>query len=100
MMYWNATITGTGITSHQITPAGSGIYPLKGAIKLSFKNADPYRHVIFYTLSGQRVADIPAFSQTLTLNYLKQGIRMKNGMYAVQIKSKEHFVSKILYIYQ
>jgi DUF1680 family protein len=100
MMYWNATITGTGITSQQITPAGSGIYPLKGAIKLSFKNADPYRHVIFYTLSGQRVADIPAFSQTLTLNYLKQGVRMKNGMYSVQIKSKEHFVSKILYIYQ
>jgi uncharacterized protein len=101
MMYWSATITGTGVVEHQQnTPASPGIYPLKGAIKFLFTTADPSRHVAFYTLSGQRIADIPVFSQTAIVNYARQGIGIKNGMYAVQIKSKERIISKTFYINQ
>ncbi|MBN2036777.1 MAG: glycoside hydrolase family 127 protein, partial [Chitinispirillaceae bacterium] len=99
MMYWNATITGTGVTSRQKIPAAPGICQSTGALRFSFTAEDPSRYVLLYTLSGKRVACIPAFSRTVTLNYLKQGIMMQNGMYAVQVISKnECHVSKTFFV--
>lgn len=69
-----------------------------GGIKFSFTTVDPSRHVVLYTLSGKKIADIPAFTRTADLNYLKQGIGMRNGMYAVQIVSEGYNVSKKVYI--
>jgi hypothetical protein len=101
MMYWKATVTGTvGVEVQQHIPASTEISLFKGAIKFSFTTADPSRHVIFYSLAGQRIADIPAFSQTVTMNYSHQGIRMKNGMYAIRIMSSGNAVSKTLLVNQ
>jgi uncharacterized protein len=99
MMYWNATMyTGTRDEWRQKTPASFGIRQLKGAMKFSFTAADPSRHVLLYTLAGKRIADVPAPSRTVTLNYLKQGIRMTNGTYSVQVLSKGNQISKAIYI--
>jgi DUF1680 family protein len=99
MMYWNASIyTGTRDEWRQEILAHPGIYQSKGTITFSFSTADPSRHVFLYALSGKRIADIPASSRIITLNYLKQGITMKNGMFVVRILSKEKQVSKALYV--
>jgi DUF1680 family protein len=99
MMYWNATMyTGTRDEWRQKTPARLEIRQSKGVLNFSFTAADPSRHVLLYTLAGKRIADVPAPSRTVTLNYLKQGIRMTNGMYSVQILSKENKISKALFI--
>jgi uncharacterized protein len=99
MMYWNATVyTGTREGWQRKTPVCLVISPLKGAMKFSFNTVDPSRYVLLYTLAGKRIADVPASSQTVTMKYLQQGIRMKNGMYAVQVLSKEHKVYKAFYI--
>ena len=100
MMYWNvSTYTGVADNMQQKTQeAGPQINMLKGAIKFTFNSADPSRHVVLYTLSGQRVADFPAYTQSATLNYSRQGIIIKNGMYAVQVKSRENTISKEVFI--
>ncbi|MBN1306692.1 MAG: glycoside hydrolase family 127 protein [Chitinispirillaceae bacterium] len=98
MMYWNATITGTptDVERELNAPVSPGIRRCKGGVKCIFTASDPSRHVLLYTLSGKRVADIPASSPTVTLNFLKQGIRMKNGMYTVRVVSGKNKVSKVL----
>ena len=54
-----------------------------GGMKLTFKIADPSRHVVVYTLSGKKIADIPAITRTANLSYFMQRKWMKNGLYAV-----------------
>jgi DUF1680 family protein len=99
MMYWNATLySGARDEGKQKTPACLGIRQSKGAMNFSFTTVDPSRHVFLYTLAGKRIADVSAPSRTVTLNYFKDGIRMKNGMYSVQVVSKENKVTKALYI--
>ena len=99
MMYWNATIyTDTKEGKQERTAADPGISKLKGALRFSFNAMDPSRHVFLYALSGKRIADIPASSRTVTLNYDAQGLRMKNGMYMVQVISRENRISQKLCI--
>jgi hypothetical protein len=99
MMYWNATLySGVKNEPRQETPVCFDVNQFKGAMKFSFAAADPSRHIFLYTLAGKRIADIPAPSRTVTLNYLKQGTMMKNGMYSVQVSSRENQVSKAVYI--
>lgn len=97
MLYWNAQLSGDR-TDSEIPPkkdrTAPGIKPGNGVLHFSFSTADPSRHVIFYTLSGKRVAEIPATSQTLTLHYSGQEIELTNGMYAIQIVSGGNCVSK------
>ncbi|MBN2036145.1 MAG: glycoside hydrolase family 127 protein [Chitinispirillaceae bacterium] len=99
MMYWNATIyTDTRDMRQQKAPVGPGIRQTKGALHVTFTAADPSRHLFLYTLAGKRMVDLPAPSQTFSLDYSKHGIRVKNGMYAVQVVSKENHFSKAVYI--
>jgi hypothetical protein len=100
MMYWNATLSGE--TSIELPQKNDrpfhGIRALSGALHFSFNSADASRHVVLYTLSGKRITDIAAPSQTITLNYRKQGIGMTKGMYAVQIVSDGKCVSQKVFI--
>jgi hypothetical protein len=99
MMYWNATVyTSTGDALQQKPPATIGIRLAKGGMIVSFTTTDPSRHILLYTLAGKRIADVSASARTVTLNYLTQGIMMKNGMYAVQVLSRGNRVSKALFI--
>jgi hypothetical protein len=98
MMYWNATVNGDVVEARVLPErkerTTARIRQMKGKTLFSFSTADPSRRVAIYTLSGKRVADIAAPSQTLTLNYRGQGIGLTNGIYAIQIVSGGNCVSK------
>ena len=98
MMYWNASLY-TSIKEVMQQPASvrPGIFQTKGAMIFMFSTVDPSRQVSLYSLSGKRIIDIPATSRAVSLNYLKQGLTMKNGMYTVRIQSREKQVSKAVF---
>lgn len=103
MMYWNATVNGAIVAANEhpitrkelTTPA---IKQLQGGMELTFANTDPSRYVTIYSLLGKRIIDIPAFSKNLSVNYTKSGLSLKNGTYAIQIRTKEKSSSKPIYI--
>lgn len=102
MMYWNATITGQEVDIQKplqnYTLNNPDISQTNGMLRVSFNNADPSRHVIICSLSGRKVADIPAASPNFTFNCLDKKNRISNGTYLVQIKSNEQNFSKTLYL--
>ncbi|MBN1129020.1 MAG: glycoside hydrolase family 127 protein [Chitinispirillaceae bacterium] len=99
MMYWNTTVyTGTRGENRQKTTGCLEIAQSKGAMKLLFATEDPSRQVLLYTLAGKRVALIPAPLRRATLDYSLHGITIKNGMYMLQVVSRDPAVSKTLYI--
>ena len=105
MMYWNATVTGSYPPDEDIVevalPQGKNtehpeIRQLQGTVQFSFTAADPSRHVVLYTLSGKKIADIAAPGKTASLRYGTKGIRMNNGLYAMQIVSEGRRISEKL----
>ncbi|MBN1127970.1 MAG: glycoside hydrolase family 127 protein [Chitinispirillaceae bacterium] len=99
MMYWNATTyTSISDAAQQKEGYGLGFSQIKGAKKFSFATADPSRRIILYTLAGKRIADIPASSRIVTMDYAKLGFTMKTGIYTVRIHSREKQVSKTVFI--
>ena len=98
MMYWNATVTGSyppedDIVGVAVQPQGKHQeYPVIRQVRemahFSFTAPDPSRHVVLFTLSGKKVADIAAPDKTLDLHYGKHGIGLNDGIYAVQIVSE------------
>lgn len=103
MMYWNATITGQEVGVQQLikqqhTLINFEMYTIKGGLKILFNYVDPSRHVILYSLSGKKITDIPAVSQSVTFNFLDKGIRIRNGVYTAKIISSDGKVSKKFYV--
>jgi len=108
MMYWNATVTGTypsddvvAVSSpipKQVKQAGSEIIKVNEGIKFSFKNTDPSRRVVICSLSGRKVADIPAVTENVSFTFNNRENRIGNGTYIVQIKSDTHTFSDKLFV--
>lgn len=93
MMYWNAEVTGEPPVSNHPVPLNlkrtSHTMRLShGALRFSFKNADPSRLVNVYTLAGKKIASISAQNKMMNLDYHKEEIRLNKGMYVVQIISQ------------
>lgn len=103
MIYWNATVNGAivaanepPITRKELT--ATAIKQLQGGMEVTFANTDPSRYVTIFNLMGKKIIDIPAFTTNLSINYTKNGLSLKNGTYALQIRTKEKISSKPFFI--
>jgi DUF1680 family protein len=102
MMYWNATVTGQEVaikqSSQKQTMDYHEISQVNGTLKTSFNNVDLSRHVIICSMSGRKIADIPAISQSFSFNFQDKENHISNGAYMVQIKTSNQNVSKKVFV--
>ena len=68
-----------------------------GIVKLSFGTKDPSRKITIYTLSGKRVIEMEAVSESLVFNN-KPG-KIKKGVYAIQMVSKNQITSRKVHLF-
>ena len=96
MMYWSATISGTvGVQARPRDPASPAMVRFKDGVNFSFSCADPSRRVLLYTLSGRKIADLPAGDRTAFLHFNRS---VPCGMYAIRIASNGYRTVERIFI--
>lgn len=78
--------------------SGFSVHNLQnGILKLSFDTKDPSRRIAIYTLSGKRVIETEAVSESLVFNNIPGMI--KKGVYTIQIRSKNQITSRKVHLF-
>lgn len=78
--------------------SGFSVHNLQnGILKLSFDTKDPSRRIAIYTLSGKRVIETEAVSESLVFNNIPGMI--KKGVYTIQIRSKNQITCKKVHLF-